>query len=129
MAKINKYANIYSKEGDLIRPISIETGKLEKYTLEEVEKLVDDLTEKYKADPNNEGLMVQLNNTQKYLYYMYNNMSKEDLLKRLSIAKEVVDNAKTERNEAEQQIIEQVNKEIDKLKDAYESEYTEYEEV
>lgn len=129
MAKINKYANIYSKEGDLIRPISIETGKLEKYTLEEVEKLVDDLTEKYKADPNNEGLMVQLNNTQKYLYYMYNNMSKEDLLKRLSIAKEVVDNAKTERNEAEQQIIEQVNKEIDKLKEAYESEYTEYEEV
>lgn len=129
MAKINKYANIYDKAGNLVRPINAETGKLDRYTIDEVEKLVDELTEKYREDPKNTDLAIQLNNTQKYLYHMYNNMSKEDLLKRLSIAKEVVDNAKTERNEAEQKILEQVNEEIDKLKEAYESEYTEYEEV
>lgn len=129
MAKINKYANIYDKNGELVRPINPETGKLDKYTLEEVEKLVDDLTEKVKENPENKDLRIQLNHTQSYLFYMYNNMSREDLLKRLSIAKEVVDKAKTERNEAEQQMLSQINEEIDKLKDAYESEYTEYEEV
>ena len=134
MAKINKYANIYDKSGNLVRPINSETSKLDKYTIDEVEKLVDELTEKYKADPKNDDLAVQLNNTQKYLYYMYNNMSREDLLKRLSIAKDVVDKAKSERSEAEQKILEQVNEEIDKLKEAYEAEndtmdeYVEYEE-
>lgn len=122
MGKINKYANIYDKEGNLVRHTNIETHELDKVTIEEVEKLVDELTEKYKADPKNNDLAIQLNNAQKYLYYMYNNMSREDLLKRLSIAKDVVDKAKSERNEAEQKILEQVNEEIDKLKEAYEAE-------
>lgn len=122
MGKINKYANIYDKEGNLVRHTNIETHELDKVTIEEVEKLVDELTEKYKADPKNNDLAIQLNNAQKYLYYMYNNMSREDLLKRLSIAKDVVDKAKAERNETEQKILEQVNEEIDKLKEAYETE-------
>lgn len=43
MGKLNKYANLYDKEGNLIRHIDENTGKLEDYTMEELEELVDKL--------------------------------------------------------------------------------------
>lgn len=42
MGKINKYANIYDKEGNLIRHVG-DDGKLKKYTINELEDLVDKL--------------------------------------------------------------------------------------
>ena len=45
MAKINKFSNIYDKDGNLIRKVNEKTGTLDKYTLEEVEQLVDELTQ------------------------------------------------------------------------------------
>lgn len=44
MGKINKYANIYDKEGNLIRHVG-DDGKLKKYTINELEDLVDNLAE------------------------------------------------------------------------------------
>ena len=41
MTKINKFSNIYDKDGNLIRKVNEKTGTLDKYTLEEVEQLVD----------------------------------------------------------------------------------------
>lgn len=43
MSKLNKYANLYDKDGNLIRHIDEKTGKLEDYTMEELEALVDKL--------------------------------------------------------------------------------------
>lgn len=129
MAKINKFANIYDTDGTLISHVNEETGVLDKYTIEDVEKLVDDLTKKVQENPENKHYKIRLNNAQSYLFHIYNTMSREELLNRLSVAKEIVENAKTERSEAEQKIIEQVNEEIDKLKEAYEQEEVEYEEI
>lgn len=44
MGKINKFANIYDKDGNLLRHVG-EDGKLKKYTIEELEELVDKLAE------------------------------------------------------------------------------------
>lgn len=44
MGKINKYANIYDKEGNLIRHVG-DDGKLKNYTINELEDLVDKLAE------------------------------------------------------------------------------------
>ena len=44
MGKINKYANIYDKEGNLISHVG-DDGKLRKYTINELEYLVDNLAE------------------------------------------------------------------------------------
>ena len=44
MGKINKYANIYDKEGNLMRHVG-DDGKLKKYTINELEDLVDKLAE------------------------------------------------------------------------------------
>ena len=44
MGKINKYANIYDKDGNLLRHVG-EDGKLKNYTTEELEQLLDKLAE------------------------------------------------------------------------------------
>jgi len=53
MAKINKFANIYDKDGNLVRKVNEQTGKLDSYTLEEVEELVDKLTKQVQENPEN----------------------------------------------------------------------------
>lgn len=50
MGKINKYANIYDTEGNLIRHVG-DDGKLKNYTINELEDLVDKLAE----DKDEEG--------------------------------------------------------------------------
>lgn len=44
MGKINKFANIYDKDGNLIRHVG-DDGKLKNYTISELEELVDKLAE------------------------------------------------------------------------------------
>ena len=44
MGKINKYANIYNNDGNIIRKLN-DKGVLEDYTMEELEKLLAGLDE------------------------------------------------------------------------------------
>lgn len=135
MAKINKFSNIYDKDGNLIRKVNEKTGRLDKYTIEEVEQLVDELTEKVKENPENLEYKTQLNNVQSFLFNMYNHMSRNDLMKRMTILQDSIQKAKSDVTEKEQAVLEKVNEEMDKLKQAYEAEepvmdeYVAYEEI
>jgi hypothetical protein len=135
MAKINKFSNIYDKDGNLIRKVNEKTGRLDKYTIEEVEQLVDELTEKVKENPENLEYKTQLNNVQSFLFNMYNHMSRNDLMKRMTVLQDSIQKAKSDATEKEQAVLEKVNEEMDKLKQAYEAEepvmdeYVAYEEI
>jgi hypothetical protein len=129
MAKINKFSNIYDKDGNLIRKVNDKTGTLDKYTLEEVEQLVDELTQKVKDNPENLEYKTQLNNTQAFLFNMYNNMSKEDLMKRMTVLQNSIEKAKSDVTEKDQAVLKQINEEMDKLKQEYEDEYVPFEEI
>lgn len=135
MAKINKFSNIYDKNGNLIRKVNEKTGRLDKYTIEEVEQLVDELTEKVKENPENLEYKTQLNNVQSFLFNMYNHMSRNDLMKRMTVLQDSIQKAKSDVTEKEQAVLEKVNEEMDKLKQAYEAEepvmdeYVAYEEI
>lgn len=139
MAKINKYANIYDKDGNLIRHVG-EDGRLHNYTIDELEKLVDELTEKVKENPEDEELKRQLNNVNTVLFQSYNSMSRADLMKRMTILQEAANNAQSEAAEQEKAVLDKVNEEIDKLKSSIEEpveeekptimdEYVQFEEV
>ena len=65
MGKINKYANIYNKDGNIIRKLNNE-GMLEDYTMEELEKLVDELGND-KDENNNIRDKIAFNNASKML--------------------------------------------------------------
>ena len=112
---MNNYTNIYDVDGNIIR----KAGDNHRFTLEEVEKLVDDLTEKVRQNPDNEVYKVYLNNAQRWLFNMYNNMSTEDLKKRISLIQDVAQNAKDEANELEQKNLEEINKIMDEFKAQY----------
>lgn len=136
MAKINKFANIYDKDGNLVRKVNEQTGMLDNYTLEEVEELVDELTKKVQENPENIEYKTQLNNTQAFLFNMYNHMSKEDLSKRLSVLQNAIDSAKDKANETDKVALDHANEQLETLKNAYETpesaeqdEYVDFEEV
>ena len=116
MAKIDPNANLYDIDGNLISK-----APLKNKTISEVEQLVDDLTKKVEENPDNEVYKVYLNNAQSFLFAMYNSMSKEDLISRISALKSSVEAAKTEVNEAEQKQLEETNKALDELKETIES--------
>lgn len=112
---MNNYTNIYDVDGNIIR----KAGDNHKFTLEEVEKLVDDLTEKVRQNPDNQVYKVYLNNAQKWLFNMYNSMSTEDLKQRISLLQNTIQDAKDNANELEQKNLEEVNKIMDEFKAQY----------
>ena len=112
---MNNYTNIYDIDGNIIR----KAGDNHKFTLEEVEKLVDDLTEKVRQNPDNQVYKVYLNNAQKWLFNMYNSMSTEDLKQRISLLQNTIQDAKDNANELEQKNLEEVNKIMDEFKAQY----------
>lgn len=118
---MTKFSNIYDIDGNIIR--RADQGK---FTLEEVEQLVDDLTKKVQDNPDNNVYKVYLNNAQKWLMHMYNNMSKEDIMKRLSVLKDSVENAKEAQTEAEQAKLDEISKAMEELKAEYDKENEEY---
>jgi hypothetical protein len=81
MGKINKYANIYDTEGNLIRHVG-DDGKLKNYTISELEELVDKLAEE-KDENGNVKDPQALNNVYSLLseqyrknpQYLFNKMS------------------------------------------------------
>lgn len=124
MAKINKYANIYDIDGNLIS-----AAPLKNFTIEQTEKLVDELTQKVKDNPDKEMYKIYLNNAANYLYMLYNtygNPHEEEL-------KELIKNA-ANKEVSEEEVaaaLDAVNKEIEKTynTDTLEDEYVQYSEV
>lgn len=127
---MSKFSNIYDIDGELIR-----RGDQGAFTLEETEELVDKLTKKVQENPDNKVYKVYLNNAQKWLFKLYSEMSKEDLMKRMTFLTDTVDEAKSKASEAEQKQIEEINKAVEELKKEYEKieavndEYVDFEEV
>lgn len=109
MSKINKYANLYDKEGNLLKK-----APLTDYTIEETEKLVDDLTEQYKNDPENKDLKLRLDNAAQWLYGLYlryGNPHEKELVERIKQA--------ANKDVSEDQIKEALNAVSDELKKTY----------
>ena len=114
---MSKFSNLYDIDGNIINK-----SPQHRFTIEETEKLVDELTEKVKENPDNEVYKVYLNNAQKWLFKLYNEMSRDELIKRLDLVKNSVEEAKNNATEAEQDVLEQINKAAEKLKKEYDNE-------
>lgn len=114
MSKIDKNANLYDIDGNLISE-----APLKNKTLDEVEKLVDNLTKKVEENPDNEVYKVYLNNAQSFLFAMYNNMNKEELITRLSVLQNSIQTAKDKANEAETERLDNANEALEQLKESY----------
>lgn len=112
---MKNYTNIYDIDGNIIR----KAGDNHKFTIEEVEKMVDDLTEKVKNNPDNEVYRVYLSNATKWLYNMYNHMEPEEVLNRLSALNTQVQDAKEAINETESKELDEINKAVEELKEKY----------
>lgn len=69
MGKINKYSNIYDKDGNLIRHVD-EDGTLHNYTIDELQELVNKLSEDRDEDGNIKNPQA-LNNASGMLFRMY----------------------------------------------------------
>ena len=113
---MSKFSNLYDIDGNIINKSPQHT-----YTLEECEKLVDDLTKKVEENPDNEVYRVYLNNAQKWLMHMYDGMSRQDLMKRMSFLTDSIQNAKDTANEAEQKQLDEINKVMEKFKKQYDN--------
>lgn len=114
---MKNYTNIYDIDGNLIR----KAGDNHKFTIDEVEKMVDDLVEKCQKFPENSAYKVYLNNAQSWLYKMYNEMSREDVLKRLTSLQGNLTEAKEAQNTVAQEQLDELNSAIEQLKREYES--------
>lgn len=112
---MNNYTNIYDIDGNIIR----KAGDNHKFTVEEVEKLVDDLTAKVQEHPENETYKVYLNNANRWLYNMYQNMSTKDIAARLSSLKNSIETAKEQAVEVEEENLKEINNVIDEFKAQY----------
>ena len=148
MGKINKYANIYDTEGNLIRHVG-DDGKLKNYTISELEELVDKLAE----DKDGEGhikdprvlnnvysvLQKEYQKDPNYLINMINSLGKQRAEGESTMAEktapEEVEKALTEMktlSEEEKEALYEDMKKIDLVdrETTYEPEqYVEYEEI
>lgn len=64
MGKISKYSNLYDKDGKLIRSVDSVFGRLDDYTIEELENLVDELAK-------DETKRTEYTNSMSVLMHMY----------------------------------------------------------
>ena len=64
MGKISKYSNLYNKDGKLIRSVDSVSGRLDDYTIEELENLVDELAK-------DETKRTEYTNSTSVLMHMY----------------------------------------------------------
>lgn len=64
MGKISKYSNLYNKDGKLIRSVDSVSGRLDDYTIEELENLVDELAK-------DETKRTEYTNSMSILMHMY----------------------------------------------------------
>lgn len=128
MGKINKFANIYDRNGRLVRHVN-DKGELENYTIPELEELVDELAE----DKDEKGRVKDpqaLNNVTAILFQQYQKKgfsNKDEILAKLSkpTQKQAVEALKEVEEELQQEVenspVERPEYEIDR--------YVEFEEV
>ena len=114
---MSKFSNLYDIDGNIINK-----SPQHRFTLDETEALVDKLAKQVEENPDNEVYKVYLNNAQKWLFKLYNEMSREDLIKRLDLVKNSVEEAKDNATAKEQEVLEQINKAAEELKKAYDNE-------
>ena len=111
MGKINKYANIYDKEGNLIRHVG-DDGKLKKYTINELEDLVDKLAED-KDENGNVKDPQGLNNVYSVLSEQYKKNPSYLINKLSKLQKEVNPEGSTMAEKATTEEVEKALKEVD----------------
>ena len=114
---MSKFSNLYDIDGNIINRSPQHT-----YTIEECEELVDKLTKKVEENPENKVYKVYLNNAQKWLMHLYDGMSRQDLMKRMSFITDSIQNAKNEATEAEQEQLNKIGEAMEELKKAYNEE-------
>ena len=101
MGKICKYSNLYDKDGKLIRSVDSVSGRLEDYTIEELENLVDELSK-------DETKRTEYTNSMSVLMHMYEtkgNPHKDEIVQKVN------DYVKTKTTKAE------VTKALNDIKD------------
>jgi hypothetical protein len=111
---MSKFSNLYDVDGNIINKSPQHT-----FTIEETEKLVDDLTKKVQENPDNEVYKVYLNNAQRWLMHLYDGMSRQDLMKRMSFVQNAIQDAKDEATEVDQKSLEELNNILDEFKKQY----------
>lgn len=80
MGKISKYSNLYDKDGELIRSVDSVSGRLDDYTIEELEKLVDELAK-------DETKRTEYTNSMSVLMHMYEtkgNPHKDEIVNKIN---------------------------------------------
>ena len=80
MGKICKYSNLYDKDGKLIRSVDSISGRLEDYTIEELENLVDELSK-------DETKRTEYTNSMSVLMHIYEtkgNPHKDEIIKKVN---------------------------------------------
>lgn len=101
MGKICKYSNLYDKDGKLIRSVDSVSGRLEDYSIEELENLVDELSK-------DETKRTEYTNSMSILMHMYEtkgNPHKDEIIQKVN------DYVKTKTTKAE------VTKALNDIKD------------
>lgn len=97
MGKICKYSNLYGKDGKLIRSVDSVSGRLDDYTVDELEALVDELAK-------DETKRTEYTNSMSVLMRMYEtkgNPHKNEILQKIN------EYAKTKTTKAE--VVEALN--------------------
>ena len=97
MGKICKYSNLYDKDGKLIRSVDSVSGRLDDYTIDELETLVDELAK-------DEAKRTEYTNSMSVLMRMYEtkgNPHKNEILQKIN------EYAKTKTTKAE--VVEALN--------------------
>ena len=80
MGKICKYSNLYDKDGKLIRSVDSISGRLEDYTIDELENLVDELSK-------DETKRTEYTNSMSVLMHMYEtkgNPHKDEIIQKVN---------------------------------------------
>lgn len=80
MGKICKYSNLYDKDGKLIRSVDSVSGRLEDYTIGELEELVDELAK-------DESKRTEYTNSMSVLMRMYEtkgNPHKDEIIQKIN---------------------------------------------
>lgn len=110
MGKINKYANLYDSNGQLIHAIDPKSGKLKDFSIKETEDLLDNL----------EKGSIEYNNAMSWLMQMYQNPKTEEdkkYVKQLQddLIKKLQDeaNKKKQREAAGKTSLEELDKAVD----------------
>ena len=114
---MSKFSNLYDIDGNIINK-----APQHRFTIDETEKLIEELRKKVEENPDNEVYKVYLANAQKWHYNQIVNMGKKEFIERFMKTQQgQIDEAKEKVSEAEQKQLEEVAKAVEELKNEYDS--------